>query len=61
MLYGIFGCFRFGWDFPTELDLGDVDPLTLNFNTLDTQKAHHCAKPNFSSHGMSISVANCGM
>jgi len=27
---GIFGRFRFGWDFLSDPDLGDFDPLTQN-------------------------------
>jgi len=61
MLWGIFGRFSFSWDFPTEPDFGDFDPLTLNLNTLDTQKAHPCAKQNILSHSTSKSVENCGI
>jgi len=56
---GYFETFSFWWDIHTAPDFGDFDPLTLNFNTLDTQKAHPCAKRSLLSHNTSKSVANC--
>jgi len=52
---------RFGWVFPTEADFGDFDPLTLEFNTLDIQKAHPFVKLSLLSYSISQSVANYGL
>ena len=60
-LFNTFGRFRFGWDFPTGAVFGDFEPLRVNCNALDTQKAHPYAKPRLLSHDTSKSVANCGL
>jgi len=55
--YALFSS-RFGWDFPTGPDFVDFDPLTLNFNILDTQNAHPYAHPyaNSMSFGQSLLI-----
>jgi len=58
---GYLRTFSFGWDFTTETDFGVFDPLTLNYITLDTQKAHSYAKRCLLSHSITKSVENCVM